>query len=72
MKILTDETMVRWWGDRCPEYSEGCAVCDAWSDYDAMPPASIHTLVEHLLDSASALERAAHTLQEVAEKEVTR
>jgi len=22
------------WGERCPEYQEGCAICEAWKAYD--------------------------------------
>lgn len=22
------------WGERCPDYCEGCAICDAWKQYD--------------------------------------
>jgi len=26
--------MLEYWGERCDDYEEGCAVCDAWRDYD--------------------------------------
>jgi len=26
--------MLEYWGERCDDYEEGCAVCDAWRNYD--------------------------------------
>ena len=26
--------MLEYWGERCDDYEEGCAVCDAWREYD--------------------------------------
>ena len=26
--------MLEYWGERCPDYEEGCVVCDAWRAYD--------------------------------------
>jgi hypothetical protein len=26
--------MLEYWGERCDDYEEGCAVCEAWREYD--------------------------------------
>ena len=26
--------MLEYWGERCPDHEEGCAVCSAWAQYD--------------------------------------
>jgi hypothetical protein len=30
------EAVQFFWGDRCPDYEEGCATCVAWKQYDLM------------------------------------
>jgi hypothetical protein len=30
------EALLFYWGDRCPDYEEGCPVCEAWKQYDSM------------------------------------
>jgi len=31
---LIEQAIEEYWGARCDDYEEGCAVCDAWRDYD--------------------------------------
>ena len=28
--------MIKHWGERCPDYEEGCAICQAWDNFDTM------------------------------------
>jgi hypothetical protein len=35
MKV--EEAITHHWGERCDDYEEGCPVCDAWHEYDALP-----------------------------------
>jgi len=30
------EAMQFYWGERCPEYVQGCGTCEAWKQYDAV------------------------------------
>ena len=30
------EAVQFFWGERCPDYEEGCPTCEAWKQYDAM------------------------------------
>jgi hypothetical protein len=30
------QAIIEHWGERCPDYSEGCPCCDVWSQYDAL------------------------------------
>ena len=30
------EAVQFYWGERCPEYVEGCGTCEAWKQYDAI------------------------------------
>jgi hypothetical protein len=30
------EAVLFYWGERCPEHEDGCAVCEAWKQYDNM------------------------------------
>jgi len=30
------EAMGFYWGERCPDYEEGCPTCEAWKQYDNM------------------------------------
>ena len=29
-----EEAIEGQWGERCPDYEEGCPVCEAWREYD--------------------------------------
>jgi hypothetical protein len=31
---LIEQAIESYWGERCPDHSEGCVVCDAWREYD--------------------------------------
>jgi len=31
---LIEQAIESYWGERCPDHSEGCVVCEAWRDYD--------------------------------------
>jgi hypothetical protein len=31
-----EQAMTDYWGERCDSYEQGCVVCDAWNDYDAL------------------------------------
>jgi hypothetical protein len=31
-----EEAIIEQWGERCPDYAEGCYACDAWQLYDEM------------------------------------
>jgi hypothetical protein len=31
---LIEQAIEGYWGERCPDYEEGCVVCEAWRDYD--------------------------------------
>jgi hypothetical protein len=31
---LIEQAIESYWGERCPDYEEGCVVCEAWRDYD--------------------------------------
>lgn len=30
------EAITEQWGERCSEYAEGCACCEAWKQYDGL------------------------------------
>jgi hypothetical protein len=30
------EALLFYWGDRFPDYEEGCPVCEAWKQYDKL------------------------------------
>lgn len=30
------EAVQFFWGERCPDYEEGCPTCEAWKQYDNM------------------------------------
>ncbi len=30
------EAIIEYWGERCNGYSEGCPVCEAWKELDAL------------------------------------
>jgi hypothetical protein len=30
------EAIQFYWGERCPEHEDGCPVCEAWRQYDAL------------------------------------
>ena len=34
MKV--EEAITHHWGERCDDHEEGCPVCDAWHEYDAL------------------------------------
>lgn len=36
MSELIREAVEEHWGERCPDYDDTCAVCRAWSAYDAL------------------------------------
>jgi len=36
------EAIEFYWGTRCPEYEEGCPVCEAWRQYDNIQDWSWH------------------------------
>ena len=31
---LIEQAIESYWGERCPDQSEGCVVCEAWRAYD--------------------------------------
>ena len=31
---LIEQAIESYWGERCPDHSEGCVVCEAWREYD--------------------------------------
>jgi hypothetical protein len=31
---LIEQAIEGQWGERCPDYEEGCLVCEAWREYD--------------------------------------
>jgi hypothetical protein len=31
---LIEQAIESYWGERCPDHSEGCVVCEAWRAYD--------------------------------------
>ena len=31
---LIEQAIESYWGERCPDQSEGCVVCEAWREYD--------------------------------------
>lgn len=33
---VIDEAITEAFGERCPEYAEGCPCCDAWAELDAL------------------------------------
>jgi hypothetical protein len=30
------EAVEFYWGERCPDYEEGCPTCEAWKQYDKL------------------------------------
>lgn len=30
------EAMLETWGERCPDFNEGCDACLAWAEYDSL------------------------------------
>ena len=30
------EAITEWWGERCKDHEPGCAICDAWAEFDAL------------------------------------
>ena len=42
------------WGERCPDYEEGCLVCDAWREYDNL-------VMDNKLSNKLFLEELTHT-----------
>ena len=36
MTNLIEEAITDYWGKRCPDYIDGCPVCEAWNQYDSM------------------------------------
>jgi hypothetical protein len=45
---LIAEAITEWFGERCPDYAEGCPSCEAWKEYDRL---------RTLLERNAALER---------------
>jgi hypothetical protein len=33
---LIEEAIEFYWGERCPDYEEGCPTCAAWKQYDTL------------------------------------
>jgi hypothetical protein len=33
---LIAEAITEWFGERCPEYAEGCVCCEIWKEYDTL------------------------------------
>ena len=31
---LVEQTLTEQWGEKCPEYEQGCVVCQAWREYE--------------------------------------
>lgn len=31
-----EQAMTDYWGERCDDIEQGCPVCDAWGEYDAL------------------------------------
>ena len=31
---LVEEALTEQWGEKCPEYEQGCVVCQAWREYE--------------------------------------
>lgn len=45
-----EEAITEWWGERCPETSIGCPVCEAWHEYDQLrlTETEIDDIIEYL------------------------
>lgn len=43
---LVSQAITGWFGERCDESLEGCVVCDAWAQYDALKVASEWQTIE--------------------------
>ena len=31
---LVEQAITEHWGEKCPEYEQGCVVCQAWREYE--------------------------------------
>jgi hypothetical protein len=49
MKV--EEAITHHWGERCDDYEEGCPVCDAWHEYDALPNHERKPLTDEQIDA---------------------
>lgn len=37
---MIEEAITAHWGDPCPDYVEGCPICDAWAQFDTLVEAA--------------------------------
>ena len=51
---LIEQAIEGHWGERCPDYEEGCLVCDAWREYDNL-------VMDNKLSNKLFLEELTHT-----------
>lgn len=35
MKLI-EEALIEYYGDRCPDFAEGCPCCEAWAEFDSI------------------------------------
>lgn len=35
MKLI-EEALIEYYGERCPDFAEGCPCCEAWAEFDAL------------------------------------
>ena len=33
---LIEEALIEYYGERCPDFAEGCPCCEAWAEFDAL------------------------------------
>lgn len=55
MKLIKD-AITEWFGERCPDFDEGCFACQAWAEWDAMTKeiADLKASNERLADALAA------------------